>query len=115
LRIATDRDSVEVAVEGKIVTLTNLRKIFWPDLGITKGDLLQFYVDVAPVLLPHLVNRAMVMKRYPHGIAGEFFFMKRAPSPRPEWIETCDSGSRLPPVGYQSRMHRFKSLVCSLR
>jgi bifunctional non-homologous end joining protein LigD len=89
LRIATDRDSVEVAVEGKIVTLTNLRKIFWPDLGITKGDLLQFYVDVAPVLLPHLVNRAMVMKRYPHGIAGEFFFMKRAPSPRPEWIETC--------------------------
>ena len=89
LRIPTDRDSVEVAVEGKTVTLTNLRKIFWPDLGVTKGDLLQFYADVASVLLPHLVNRAMVMKRYPHGIDGEFFFMKRAPSPRPEWIETC--------------------------
>jgi bifunctional non-homologous end joining protein LigD len=89
LRIPTDRDSVEVSVEGNTVTLTNLRKVFWPDLGVTKGDLLQFYADVAPVLLPHLVNRAMVMKRYPHGITGEFFFMKRAPSPRPEWIETC--------------------------
>ena len=89
LRIPTDRDSVDVAFDSKTVTLTNLRKVFWPDLGITKGDLLQFYADVAPVLLPHLVNRAMVMKRYPHGIAGEFFFMKRAPSPRPEWIETC--------------------------
>jgi bifunctional non-homologous end joining protein LigD len=89
LCIPTDRDSVEVALDSKTVILTNLRKVFWPDLGITKGDLLQFYADVAPVLLPHLVSRAMVMKRYPHGIAGEFFFMKRAPSPRPEWIETC--------------------------
>ena len=89
LRIPTDRDSVEIAFDNKTVTLTNLRKVFWPDLGITKGDLLQFYADVAPVLLPHLVQRAMVMKRYPHGITGEFFFMKRAPSPRPDWIETC--------------------------
>ncbi len=89
LRIPTDRNTVEVALDSETVTLTNLRKVFWPDLGITKGDLIQFYADVAPVLLPHLVNRAMVMKRYPHGIAGEFFFMKRAPSPRPEWIETC--------------------------
>jgi bifunctional non-homologous end joining protein LigD len=89
LQIPKDRDSVEIDLEGKKITLTNLRKIFWPDLGITKGDLLQFYADVAPVLLPHLANRAMVMKRYPHGIAGEFFFMKRAPSPRPHWIETC--------------------------
>jgi bifunctional non-homologous end joining protein LigD len=89
VRIPVDRDSVEIALDGKTVTLTNLRKVFWPDLRITKGDLLQFYADLAPVLLPHLVNRAMVMKRYPHGITGEFFFMKRAPSPRPEWIETC--------------------------
>ena len=89
LQIPKDRDSVEIDFEGKNIMLTNLRKVFWPDLGISKGDLLQFYADVASVLLPHLVNRAMVMKRYPHGIAGEFFFMKRAPSPRPEWIETC--------------------------
>ncbi len=89
LRIPADRDNAEIALDGKTVTLTNLRKVFWPALGISKGDLLQFYAEIAPVLLPHLRNRAMVMKRYPHGISGEFFFMKRAPSPRPEWIETC--------------------------
>jgi bifunctional non-homologous end joining protein LigD len=82
------RDAV-VHVAGKDVRLTNLSKPFWPEIGITKGDLLQYYADVSTVLLPHLRDRAMVMKRYPHGAHGEFFFMKRAPSPRPEWIETC--------------------------
>ena len=71
------------------VSLTNLTKVFWPDLGITKRDLLQYYADVAAVLLPHLHDRAMVMKRYPNGAYKEFFFMKRAPSPRPPWIEIC--------------------------
>ena len=86
-----------LAVEGRTVRLTNLEKRFWLDPRITKGDLIQYYADVAPLLLPHIRNRAMVMKRYPHGAAGEFFFMKRAPSPRPDWIETCrishDSGN----------------------
>jgi bifunctional non-homologous end joining protein LigD len=63
--------------------------VFWPDLGITKGDLLRYYIDVSAALLPHLRDRAMVMKRYPNGAAGPFFFMKRAPEPRPDWIETC--------------------------
>jgi bifunctional non-homologous end joining protein LigD len=72
------------------VQLTNLDKIFWPELGLTKRDLLQYYADMAPWLLPHLHDRAMVMKRYPNGIRGKCFFMKRAPSPRPDWIETCD-------------------------
>jgi bifunctional non-homologous end joining protein LigD len=76
-------------VAGREVRLTNLRKPFWPERGITKGGLIQFYADVAPVLLPHIRNRAMVMKRYPHGAAGPFFFMKRAPAPRPAWIPTC--------------------------
>src|SRR5450432_1010697 len=80
---------VEVSVGGRTVKLTNLAKPFWPELGITKADLLQYYADVSDVLLPHLADRAMVMKRYPHGASGEFFFMKRAPSPRPEWIELC--------------------------
>ena len=69
--------------------LTNLDKPFWPELGITKGDLIQYYADVASFLLPHIRDRAMVMKRYPHGAHGEFFFMKRAPRPRPAWIHTC--------------------------
>ena len=81
--------SAKVHVDGRDVQLTNLDKPFWPELGITKGDLIQYYADVAPLLLPHVRDRAMVMKRYPHGAAGEFFFMKRAPSPRPEWIRTC--------------------------
>lgn len=87
--ISQDQDAVDFDAGGKTVRLTNLRKVFWPDLGMTKADLLQFYIDVAPVLLPHLADRAMVMKRYPNGIGGDFFFMKRAPTPRPGWIETC--------------------------
>ena len=78
-----------VSVSGREVRLTNLGKVFWAEEGITKGQLIQYYADVAPVLLPHIRGRAMVMKRYPHGAAGEFFFMKRAPSPRPDWIRTC--------------------------
>ena len=81
--------SLSLTVEKKDVRLTNLDKPFWPELGITKGDLIQYYADVAPLLLPHIRDRAMVMKRYPHGAAGEFFFMKRAPTPRPDWIKIC--------------------------
>jgi len=76
-------------VGGRRVALSNLRKVFWPALGLTKGDLLRYYLTVAPVLLPHLRDRPMVMRRYPDGAAGASFFMKRAPSPRPAWIETC--------------------------
>jgi bifunctional non-homologous end joining protein LigD len=71
-----------IEVEKREVRLSNLDKLFWPDEGITKGHLIQYYADVAPVLLPHIRDRAMVMKRYPHGWSGAFFFMKRA-RPRP--------------------------------
>ena len=83
------RGSADVNVDGREVRLTNLDKPFWPERGITKGGLIQYYADVAPVLLPHIRDRAMVMKRYPHGAGGEFFFMKRAPVPRPAWIRVC--------------------------
>src|SRR6185312_13476436 len=79
----------ERRIAGRSVALTNLDKVFWPGERLTKGDVLRYYAAVAPVLLPHLFDRAMVMKRYPNGITGKSFFMKRAPSPRPEWIETC--------------------------
>ncbi|MGZ8866809.1 MAG: non-homologous end-joining DNA ligase [Thermoanaerobaculia bacterium] len=72
------------------VRLTNLNKVFWQNLKLTKRDLLQYYADISPWLLPHLHDRAMVMKRYPNGAEGEFFYMKRAPSPRPDWIEICE-------------------------
>jgi len=97
ISISADVQQVELEVDGRKVRLTNLGKVFWPDLGITKRDLLQYYLDVSPYLLPHVRDRAMVMKRYPHGITGDFFFMKRTPSPRPNWISTCsiehDSGN----------------------
>jgi bifunctional non-homologous end joining protein LigD len=84
-----DASEVELEVDGRKLKLTNLTKPFWPELGITKGGLLRYYAPVSPFLLPHLVDRAMVMKRYPNGAAGKFFFQKRAPEPRPDWIETC--------------------------
>src|SRR5271167_4157189 len=85
--VPADGAELTLDIDGRAVKLTNLGKPFWPH--ITKGDLIQYYVDVAPYLLPHLRDRAMVMKRYPHGAAGEFFFMKRAPTPRPDWIKIC--------------------------
>jgi bifunctional non-homologous end joining protein LigD len=74
----------------KSVRLTNMQKLFWPSLAITKGDLLRYYLSVSKYLLPHLRNRAMVMKRYPNGAGGKCFFMKRVPSPHPGWLKTCE-------------------------
>lgn len=89
LEIPRDAADAQLKVVGGAVNLTNLRKVFWPQLRLTKGDLLQYYTDISPYVLPHLKDRAMVMKRYPNGIAGEFFFMKRTPSPRPPFLSTC--------------------------
>src|SRR5215470_19677777 len=96
VRVPTDINDAKLVAGGHEVRLTNLQKPFWPQRGITKGALIQYYADVAPVLIPHIRDRAMVMKRYPHGASGEFFFMKRAPEPRPTWIEICsiDHGSK---------------------
>jgi bifunctional non-homologous end joining protein LigD len=88
-RIPPDVNDAEIEVEGGTAKLTNLNKIFWPKLGLTKRDLLQYYLEVSPYLMPHLKDRAMVMKRYPNGIDGGFFFMKRAPSGRPSSVPVC--------------------------
>ncbi|MGH9459254.1 MAG: non-homologous end-joining DNA ligase [Thermoanaerobaculia bacterium] len=87
--IPRDTADVTVRIPEGTLRLTNLRKVFWKRLGITKRDLLQYYADMAPVLLPHVTDRAMVMKRYPNGAEGDFFYMKRAPESRPSWIRTC--------------------------
>jgi bifunctional non-homologous end joining protein LigD len=71
------------------VDLTNLNKVFFPQAGLTKGDLLRYYAAIAPALLPHIRSRAMVMKRYPNGAEGAFFFMKRTPASAPDWLQTC--------------------------
>jgi len=96
-QIPADSDETVLSVGKRDVHLTNLRKPFFAQTGLTKGGLLQYYADVAPILVPHLNDRAMVMKRYPHGAAGDFFFMKRTPPGAPAWLRTCsiehDSGS----------------------
>jgi bifunctional non-homologous end joining protein LigD len=89
LTIPGTSENAQIDAGGKPVALTNLKKVFFPAIGATKRDLLQYYADVSKYLLPHLQQRAMVMKRYPNGAGGEFFFMKRTPSPHPDWLHTC--------------------------
>ena len=77
-----------IRVGRRELRLSNLDKLFWPDEGITKGDLLEYYRSVAPVLVPHLRGRPFTMRRYPDGAFGKAFFQKDAPSHMPDWIET---------------------------
>jgi bifunctional non-homologous end joining protein LigD len=78
----------EIRRGARVLRLSNLDKVFWPEEGITKGDLLAYYREVAPVLLPHLRDRPFTMKRYPDGWQGKHFFQKDAPSHTPDWIPT---------------------------
>jgi bifunctional non-homologous end joining protein LigD len=78
----------EVEVDGRRLSLTNLDKIFYPQAGFTKADLIHYYAQIAPCLLPHLHDRAITMKRYPDGVDGEYFYEKEAPSHRPTWVQT---------------------------
>ncbi len=89
IAIPTDSDDALLQIGERSVRLTHLQKTFFPETGLTKGGLLQYYADVAPLLVPHVRERAMVMKRYPHGAAGAFFFMKRTPPGAPAWLQTC--------------------------
>jgi bifunctional non-homologous end joining protein LigD len=80
----------EIRKGKRVLKLSNLDKLFWPDEGITKGDLLAYYRDVAPVVVPHLQDRPFTMKRYPDGAYGKFFFQKDAPKHMPDWIPTVE-------------------------
>jgi bifunctional non-homologous end joining protein LigD len=77
-----------VDVDGRRLELSNLEKVFYPKVGFTKAQVIDYYARVAPVLLPHLKNRPVSLKRYPDGVTGSYFFEKQAPSHRPKWIET---------------------------
>ena len=79
----------EIRRGRRTLKLSNLDKPFWPEEGITKGELLAYYRDVADVLVPHLRKRPFTMKRYPDGWQGKSFFQKQAPSHMPDWIETA--------------------------
>jgi bifunctional non-homologous end joining protein LigD len=77
----------EIRKGKRVLRLSNLDKVFFPENGLTKGDLLAYYRDVAPMLVPHLKSRPFTMKRYPDGRDGKFFFQKDAPKHMPEWID----------------------------
>jgi len=77
-----------VEVENRKLKLTNLDKVLYPATGFTKGQVVDYYVRIAPVLVPHLAGRPLTMKRYPGGVNDEFFFEKNAPKHRPDWVKT---------------------------
>ncbi len=79
---------VVVDVDGTQVALTNLEKVLYPAVGFTKGQVLDYYTRIAPVLLPHLAERAVTRKRYPDGVEGQVFFEKNAPRGTPDWVRT---------------------------
>lgn len=84
-----------IAMEGRVLTLSNMNKILWPERGFTKADLISYYVAVSQVLIPHLKDRLLVMTRYPNGVEGKSFYQKNAPEHLPEWIRTFTySGTR---------------------
>lgn len=87
--ICMARQVSTVEIEGKQLTLSNLNKVLYPAVGFTKAQVIDYYVRVAPVLLPHLKNRPLTMKRYPEGVSGMHFYEKNCPSHRPPWIKTA--------------------------
>ena len=76
-------------IDGRTIKLTNLEKLMWPEENITKGEVVKYFTDVAPVLLPHLKDRPLVLTRYPHGWQGKNFYQKNAPEHTPEWVKTA--------------------------
>lgn len=95
----------EVSIDGKRLQLSNLNKVFWPDDGYTKGDLIRYYRTISQVMLPHLKNRPESMYRTPHGIAGEGFFQKEIGEYVPEWVATRE-------VYSESNDKTIRFLVC---
>ena len=86
----------EVSVDGRALSLSNLDKVFYPEVGFTKGQVVEYYTRVAPVLLAHLRGRPLTLKRYPNGVTGAHFYEKQCPSHRPDWVRTAplDAGDR---------------------
>src|SRR5712675_2671909 len=82
-------EKAELVVEGKKLVLSNLDKVLYPKTGFTKGQVIDYYIRIAPALLPHLRDRPLTMKRYPNGVDAEFFYEKNCPSHRPKWVQTA--------------------------
>jgi bifunctional non-homologous end joining protein LigD len=79
----------ELVVENRKIQVSNLDKVLYPKVGFTKSQVIDYYIRVAPALLPHLKDRPLTMKRYPDGVEGEFFYEKNCPKHRPKWVQTA--------------------------
>jgi bifunctional non-homologous end joining protein LigD len=86
-------DKIAVQVDGRSLTLTNLAKVLYPADGFSKAEVLDYYQRISPVLLPHIADRPMTLRRYPHGVADLSFFAKHAPAHRPDWLSTREVAS----------------------
>jgi bifunctional non-homologous end joining protein LigD len=82
-------EKAQLIVDGKKLAVSNLNKVLYPKVGFTKGQVIDYYIRIAPVLLPHLRDRPLTMKRYPNGVDAEFFYEKNCPSHRPNWVRTA--------------------------
>ena len=87
--MAASQERVEVQVGGRTLSLSNLEKVLYPKTGFTKSQVIDYYVRIAPVLLPHLEGRPLTFKRYPDGVEGGHFYEKNCPSHRPKWVPTA--------------------------
>ena len=88
--------AVEVDIDGRRLKLSNLDKVLWPATGFTKGQMIDYYAHIAAVMLPHIENRPVTLRRYPNGVDKASFFEKNCPSHRPSWLPTIEMGD----VGY---------------
>jgi bifunctional non-homologous end joining protein LigD len=91
--VHSTKRAVEIEVQGRTLKLTNREKVMYPRSGFTKGELIDYYAAVAPVLVPHLAGRPLTLKRYPDGVEGKYFYEKRCPPHRPDWVRTAPIAS----------------------
>ncbi len=100
-------DPFSVRVGGRRLRVSNLDKVLYPATGFSKGEVIDYYTRVAPVLLPHLKNRPLTLKRYPHGVGGEFFYAKNVPAGAPSWVRTV----KLPSPGSSKNRDEVEYVV----
>jgi bifunctional non-homologous end joining protein LigD len=98
--VAKDQASAVVQVGGRELKLSNLQKVLYPETGFTKGELIDYYAGIAPVLLPHLKDRPLTVTRWPDGVEAKSFFQKQSPAHRPEWVRTATVPANDKPIDY---------------
>jgi bifunctional non-homologous end joining protein LigD len=91
--VSPDARKVQVQIDGRTLTLSNLDKVLYPEAGFTKAQVIDYYERIAPVMLPHIESRPVTIKRYPEGVNADFFYQKNAPAHRPDWVPTATLAS----------------------